>query len=89
MATVQLGLYSIYSRGNEFLIFLKFADDKLLSKYMKEKHLLKEILSAGYTLKKDEWQQNATSFLVRAQESISRALKIDENYLDAPEKIQL
>ena len=24
MATVQLGLYSIYSRGNEFLIFLKY-----------------------------------------------------------------
>ena len=83
MATVQLGLYSIYSRGNEFLIFLKFADDKMLSKYMNEKLISKEILSAGYTLKKDEWQQNATSFLVRAQESISRALKIDENYLDA------
>jgi len=84
-ASVQLALYSIYARGNEFLMFLRF--EKKLNEF-KDRPCLTKIfpqddLQEGFDLTIDEWEQNAESYLMRANETIKRALIIDDNYKDA------
>ena len=98
-ASMQLGLYAIYSRDQEFLSPFSLHKADKISEQLTAGSCLKRIKKrytdwaterikdipemGGHDEIKAEWQDKASSALGRAREAISRALQIDPDYKDA------
>ncbi|MEW5736979.1 MAG: hypothetical protein AB1921_19195 [Thermodesulfobacteriota bacterium] len=76
LATTYLAMYSLYSRTDDFLTFLKLAPE-----YKNRYSCLSGNLPDWYERKYD-WTQNAEKMLMRAQECVSTALSVDSDYRD-------
>lgn len=76
LATTYLAMYSLYSRGDDFLTFLKIAPE-----YQGSYQCLGNKLPP-YSERKYDWTHNAERMLLRAQECVATALSVDPDYRD-------
>ncbi len=81
VATVQFAMYSIYSRPVEFLGYLKLLHRE--NKDLSCIRLKKSDDIPSWDEEKSDWEIKAESYLIRAQESIDKALELDSFYDDA------
>jgi len=81
VATVQMALYSIYSRPHEFLGFLKILNSDTNTISCDSLKRIGKI--PAWDSEISEWGIKAESYLIRAQESIESALEMDRYYGDA------
>ena len=81
VATIQIAMYTIYSRPDEYLGFLKIYNSDNKNNICREPPIKQDI--PVWEDKKSEWAIKAESYLVRAKESIDKALELDPYYEDA------